>query len=231
MKKWTTLLALLTILTLGPARAETAPPPEASETPIEVSAGHLTLQWDDESIVLDFDTDPTYSYIENGAVQSSFFAYGADELLYEAYLFFPEDVASGEILSTETALQSGDDLTGILFYISDDQNTLCAGAAQYAGSADPIGSDYMLQFSEVSRTADSLAVSGILQATLGMIDESGMPLGGYITVSGEFQLTLSADATAAPTLPEFALPTLPPAVNPLPKTLPGLVTPPDAKKI
>lgn len=228
MKKFLALLfvAALCLFPTAPAQSESAPFDFA--LPDSDDAGSMTLTLDGRELLLSFDSDPTYSLVENGFVQSSFYAYASDGTLYELYLFFPETVQSGDRVSTQSALDSGDEFSGVILSVSTYSSALYAAASQEQGAAYPSGSSYVLSFEEVSQSDSQTVYAGALEATLMVLDAQDNPVTDC-TASGSFRFAMTRRAAESTVSPELPQATLPPSFS-IPAS-PALTPPPEARRI
>lgn len=195
--------------------------PPAFETPapaIGETGGSLRLSVLDKVLTLDFDDDPLYSMLDDGYIQASFYAYDAEDTLYELYLLFPDNVSTGSVVDIQSSLSAGMLDCGIMLYVSGQTTELYAVAAQNESGAYPSDSDYAITFTEVSRSGSRLTFSGTAKATLVALDDLYNPLYPVENLTASFHFTMNAGETSTPSFDT--------APN-----LPSLIAPPDAKKI
>lgn len=219
------LAALICALTCAilPARAENAfvfPTPQAPFSTPEPDApaeGGMRLSVMGETLTLDYDADPAYSLVEDGCVQASFYAYAQDGTLYELYLIFPDTVAAGSTVTPQTSPAGGSLDAGVMLFVTDGRNDISALATQSGSAAFPEGSSYSIQLTDVSRDGASAAFAGSFEATLMAVDAAFTPLYPIENVTGAFRFTMNLGLSAASPAPDIHLP--------------GLIAPPDAKKI
>lgn len=190
----------------------------------------LSLRFRDETILLDFDSDPYYSYVENGTVCASFYVETTDSL-YELYLLFPETVISGQTITPSSMMQAEQYDSGIvLSHISDDEDLYClAGQDEYG--AYPDASDYSIHFESITLHENTVDYVGTFECTLVPIDEYFSILPGSYECSGTFSFTFDVSQSASPVLPDFGDEAEDPSSTPSLPTAPGLVTPSNAQKI
>lgn len=190
----------------------------------------LSLRFRDETILLDFDSDPYYSYVENGTVCASFYVETTDSL-YELYLLFPETVISGQTITPSSMMQAEQYDSGIvLSHISDDEDLYClAGQDEYG--AYPDASDYSIHFESITIHENTVDYIGTFECTLVPIDEYFSILPGSYECSGTFSFTFDVSQSASPALPDFGDEAEDPSSTPSLPTAPRLVTPSNAQKI
>lgn len=233
MKKRLAIL-LCVLLLLSWTHAETLSP-----TSVTLSDTHpratsvengLSLRFRDETIFLDFDSDPYYSYVENGFVCASFYV-ETTEALYELYLLFPETVVSGQTITPSSMMQAEQFDSGIvLSYISDDEDLYClAGQDEYG--AYPDAADYSVYFESITAGENTVDYVGTFECTLVPIDEYFSILPGSYECSGTFAFTFDASQSSSPVLPDFGDEAEDPSPAPSLPGTPGLVTPSNAQKI
>lgn len=229
MKRFLALFFVAALCLFPSVLAQSESAPFDFVLPDSDDAGSMTLTLDGRELLLAFDSDPTYSLIENGFVQSSFYAYASDGTLYELYLFFPETVQSGDHISTQSALDSGDEFSGVILSVSTYSSSLYAAASQEQGAAYPSGSSYTLSFEEVSQSDSQTVYAGTLEATLMLLDAQDNPVADC-TASGSFRFAMTRraaeESTDSPNLPQV---TLPPSFS-IPAS-PALTPPPEARRI
>ncbi len=248
------LTALLCVMLLGcSAMAEASAPtptpaPDISEA-IQ-SSGSMSVTLNGETMTMEFDPNPLYSICRDGYVQASFFAYGANDLLYELYLTFPQDVQSGQTISPESSLMQVDILSGLYLYTSTSSSEICSAATQYLTGAYPEGSSYSISFSSVSSEGTVSFFEGTIDAKLIQMDQNYNPTSTIDEFSASFSFSMdlgTADAQPEPRQPEaseepaapedapqdeFPYPLPEEFKNPYPPTPPSqLITPSNAQKI
>lgn len=201
----------------SPESPELLPPSDSQET------GTMRLSVMGKTVDLVFDADPTYSLHQNGYVQASFYAYADDGTLYELYMIFPDNVSTGMTVSTQSCISGNALESGLMLFVYESASEVYAIASQDASAAYPEGSTYAITFDAVASSGDSTTFSGTLSATLVALDDTFNPLYPIDGVSGTFRFAMSLDSsTSGPSDVPEEVPT---------PNLPGLVTPPDAKKI
>lgn len=181
------------------------------EIPAPSAGGTLMLSIGGEEIALAFDPDPEYSYLEDGLVQASFYAYGERDELYELYLIFPESVEAGALLPGA----AGGEAALVLCETEIDGSGFFAVAAWADGAAEPEGSALSIRFDEADSDGSTRAFSGAFEATLVGLDEQSAAAGFAQAATGSFSFAMNFDSSA-------------PDGEQRPE---GLVTPPDAQKI
>ena len=249
MKKIFAALLVIALL-LSSALAEDSVP--------VTSNGAFMLTVQGETVVLDYDPDPEYSNIVNGSIQASFYSETEDGTMYELYMLFPDTVKSGDVVTTQSSIQAGQNDPGVMIFITDDTREIYAAAFQFSSGAYPTGSSYEIRFDSVTPAGDVCAYKGSLTSTLVVLDKMYTPL-EPLEISGSFDFSFDMNSTYAPQMPApsdaapapeatpapFA-PVQPEATpapdNPMPtpfipdfpsvpKNTPSLITPADAKKI
>lgn len=145
---------------------------------------------------LEFDPSAQYSNISAGTLQACFFAFDAAEENYlEMYLQMPDDVAAGDVLTSEKGIA----LTSVTLYEVAESFEDIYFAGQFAGLAYPQGSSYEIRIEEANRGADKLSVRGSLNAVLYKFDANDRPTGEIFRLSGvQFHFEMSLGGTAAP---------------------------------
>lgn len=189
---------------------------EAPSFPADQAGGALWLEIGGQETQLDLDTDPEYSFSDGEYVQACFYAYGTGGEFCEVYLIFPESVVSGTVVSTESCTTSGDEDPAVLYmsYDATGMPVTFAAASQIGTSAYPDGSQYAIRFDTVVREGGMCTFSGTFDATLTELDEDFYPVSTFMA-GGAFAFSLELASPAPDDAPG----------------LPGLVTPPDARKI
>ncbi len=249
------LTALLCVMLLGCSAMAEAPAPAPTPVP-EISeaiqsSGSMSVTLNGETMTMEFDPDPLYSICRDGYVQASFFAYGANDLLYELYLTFPQDVQSGQTISPESSLMQMDILSGLYLYISTSSSEICSAATQYLTGAYPEGSSYSISFGSVSSEGTVSFFEGTIDAKLIQMDQNYNPTSTIDEFSASFSFSMDLgtagaqpeprqpEASKEPAAPEEETPRAespypPPEEfkNPYPPTPPSqLITPSNAQKI
>lgn len=225
------LIAMLLIFSLITVQAETSDPAEGGNS--------LTITLLDRTLTLDYDPDPDFSNLMGGVIQASFYTESEDGGLYEAYILFPETVKSGDVITTQSSIEAGLTDPGVIVYITDSTLNLYASAVQFSTGPYPSGSEYAIRFDSVVPEGTSCTYTGSLEATLIAQDENYQDLYPVENVTATFSFTfdfgneLEPREPSAPSTPEFPEnPELPAATpSPYSPNLPGLIAPPDAKKI
>lgn len=221
------LCVLLCIVLTAHAESEipaVPTPAPSTDTPVAGQCMELTVLG--KTLTLDFDTDPMYSMYDGLYVQACFYTYDTDDTLYELYLLFPGNAASGDDVTPESASALGMEDCAVMLYITTDSAERYAVAAQAYGAAYPEGSSYLIHFDSVEQSGSSVSYSGLMAATLVELDEYYNPLGVIDDVTGAFRFTI--DFGAAPQLPDYGQYTPETTIPPAPSKL---VTPADARKI
>jgi len=242
--------ALLVIALLFPSALAEGALPSAS------LAGTFTLNVQGKTVVLDYDPDPEYSNIVNGSIQASFYSETEDGTMYELYMLFPDTVKSGDVVTTQSSIQAGQNDPGVMVFITDDTQEIYAAAFQFSSGAYPTGSSYEIRFDSVAPGGSSCAYKGSMTSTLVVMDKMYTPL-EPLEISGSFDFSFDMSSEYTPRLPEpsQAAPEATPApftpaqpeASPAPgkpeptpfipyfpttpKNTPSLITPADAKKI
>lgn len=207
-----------------------------------------------EALKMDFDAEPTYSYVLDGMITACFFAFDAKEQNYlEMYLLLPENAQAGDVYSSA---DSGDMCSISLYEVSLNSEEMYF-AGQLMGSAYPGGTNYEIRIDSVQRSGNTITLQGGMKARMCRIVNSFIT-DDFLDLDGAaFQFTLAlqngsapaADPTAEPeagaqpeaSQPPFAqpaatptpLPGLPPVVKPV-YTMdphPAFTLPPDYRVI
>lgn len=203
--------------------------PEASapavETPLLGGSAELMIMG--ETLNLDFDVDPEFSYLSGGMIQACFYKELPNGMLYELYLIFPQDVQAGSEVTSQSSIQRSEDEPGVMVYAASYASEIYAYAFQYGGAVDPVGSSYTIFFDTVSSSGSLHSFSGSVDATLVVTDDNDNPLYPIEGVSASFDFTMNFDAVDSP-----ASPSIPsdPEISYAP-SFPSASLPPDARKI
>lgn len=194
------LIALLCALLLTAcAIAESVPPAPAPESSAAAqSGGSISFTLNDTQLTLDFDPDPQFSVCRDGYIQSSFYAYGEGDLLYELYVTFPQDIRPGETITPESCMLSADMFSGVYLYISDETTDVCSAATQYLTGAYPQGSGYSITFTTASAEGTAASFAGTLEANLVEVDANFLPTGKINALSGSFSFSMDLGGSAVP---------------------------------
>lgn len=238
---------LVAALLLSSALAESSAP-----------AGTFTLTVQGETVSLNYDPDPEYSNIINGSIQASFYSETEDGTMYELYMLFPDTVKSGDVVTTQSSIDAGQNDPGVMIFITDDSQEIYAAAFQFSTGAYPAGSSYEIRFDSVTPSGGTCAYKGSLTSTLMVMDRMYTPqypleiFGSFdfsFDMSSEYDPRMpepSASAPAPEATPAPFSPALPeatpapakpdptpfvPVFPSAPKNTPSLITPADAKKI
>ena len=193
------------------------------ETPVPSvpKGGSMRLSVLGQTLTLDFDDDPMYSMLDGGYIQASFYAYDASDTLYEIYLLFPDDVASGSVVTPSVSAAAGMLDSGVILYVTSDSSELYAIASQDELGVYPDETSYTITLDEVTRIGSACTFSGSVEATLMALDDFYNSLYPVENLTASFQFTM--ELSSAPE-PDFG------SYDSTPH-LPGLITPPDAQKI
>ena len=159
------------------------PPAEAYSE----GSGQLIATIDGVNVTLDFYADPDYSYREGGYLTTCFSGEAAGRQ-YELYFVFPETILSGETVSDASCVVNGDEESGIMLFISTNDDERYAIASQYSDGAFPEGSSYTLDFTQADKGGEAWAFAGQMRATLIEVDATFMSV-GTISIEGNFQLS------------------------------------------
>ena len=167
-----------------------------------------------QTLTLGFDPSKDFSYIENGLVQASFYAYGPDgKYLYELYMTYPETVTAGSVFTQDLAVQAGLEACSVVMLISTGSTEDLYVAAQYNGSPYPQGTSYTIRFDSVSETSGGRLYAGSVSASMVGEDISGAPISEKLII---------ADAPFSFTLPTGTAPVNPSdSASPVPHNTPS----------
>lgn len=211
------LLALLLIVGASALALEGSGYPAYDEAAF--SENRFGGNFSGDNLLLEFDSSPDYSNLQSESIQACFFAFSEDKNHYiELYIELPDDIASGDHLSSENAIAKLDSVISIAFYeISASSETL-----YYAGSLSgilyPNGCAFDIVIDEAHVSDSAVELSGKLSAVLCRFD-GNTPTAETLTLDNarfHFELPLNADSDVrkdAPTeKPSYAAPafTLPP---------------------
>lgn len=131
----------------------------------------INIVIDGKATKLDFDPSEEFSSIANGMVQASFYAYGPNsEYLYEMFLVFPENIASGASITNEYAIQNNLPDCSVVLMISTNTLEQYFFSGQMQGAAYPANTSYTMTFTSVSRDVNGWTYTGSLTASLAEID-------------------------------------------------------------
>lgn len=239
------------------AEPEATPAPEAAPESQPAAGGSMDFTINGKTIKLDFDPDPEYSICKDGYVQASFYVEDTDGLLYELYVTFPQTVQSGDAVTPENCMLSGDIGSGLMLFVSDDAGMdVCSAATQYMTGPYPEGSSYAISFTSVTSSGTLYTFEGTMNASLVEVDERFYATSTINECSALFSFTMNlGSASAAPDEGRFApeaskapsaevpeLPELPdstpgseatpePSIQRPPTPPAQLTTPSDARKI
>ena len=179
-----------------------------------------------QSLLMEFDPSAEYSTIADGLMQICFFAFAADETTYlELFLKIPENVAGGDVL-TSSDLSNAASVSVYEVYNKDTEDFYFA--SQVMGIAYPVNSSYEIRIDRVERSAETLAVSGTLNARL-LRMESMVPSEEALDLSGlHFSFTLPLSGASVPQQPAPAQPEA--TKEPQPSAQPPVLPAPEATK-
>lgn len=199
MKKM--LSALLCVMLIGFCAFAESPilptPAPSSAAQEQTAADGMDLTINGETLRLNFDPDPKYSICKDGYVQASFYAETADGLLYELYLTFPQAVKSGETVTPDSCIQSGDLGSGLMLFVSDDAGMdVCSAATQTLAGTYPEGSSYAVRFTSAAANDSVYTFEGDLEASLVEVDERFYATSTINTCSAAFRFTMDVSAAA-----------------------------------
>lgn len=164
-------------------------------------AENIILEINGETLTLNFDPSPEYTRIVEGMISASFYTYADDDELYELYLTFPEDAASGSRYTSEDAV-SDDRAASVVLIVSTLEEERYYYAARMDGAAYPPNSGFELTIDTAAPASNGTTFSGHLTGTLVALD----PLSGGILSSlsfsdAPFRFTLAATSQEPPALP------------------------------
>lgn len=144
------------------------------------------------SIMLGFDPASDFSYVRDGLVQASFYAYGPDgQYLYELYMTFPETVAAGTVFTPDQALEAGKIDCCVVMLISTQNTEDLYVAAQYNDGPYPPGTGYTIRFDDITDTDGGRRYSGSVSATMAGEDINGAVISEKLTITeAPFSFTL-----------------------------------------
>jgi len=173
--------------------AETTPAPDAH------SAGGMDFTLNGKNLRLDFDPDPEYSICRDGYIQASFYVEDSDGLLYELYVTFPQSVQSGDTVTPDSCVKSGDIGSGLMLFISDDADMdVCSAATQYLAGPYPEGSSYSISFTGVMAVGSLYTFDGVMDGNLVEVDERFYATSTVNECSGTFSFTMDLTAAKLP---------------------------------
>lgn len=164
-------------------------------------AESIVLEINGETLTLNFDPSPEYTRIVDGMISASFYAYADDDELYEMYLTFPQEAASGSRYTSEDAV-ADEKAASVVLIVSTLQEERYYYAARTDGAPYPPNSGFELAIDTATPAAGGTTYAGSLTGTLVALDPlSGTPLGSLSFTGAPFRFTLAATASDAPALP------------------------------
>lgn len=223
MKKILSLILCLALCILLPCALATQAPgfpfviPDDDDrtAPSSSISEAIQVNVDGQSLVLDFDPSPEFSYVKDGLVQASFYSYSANgEYLYEVYMTFPDTVTSGSVFNMEDAMLAGLEECCVALLISTQNTEDYYLAAQYGNGPYPDGTSYAISFDSVSPASGGTLYTGTLTATMAGADINNVPIPEMLVLTqAPFSFTLSGNAAAVQPYGD-ALPVPTPTVRP-----------------
>ncbi len=159
-------------------------------------AAEMTMN--EEELSLELNDSDQYSVVEGGYVQVAFDV-TTDTQYIMLYLTFPETVQAGDIISTETSLESGDDLSGVIVYVitsaseyygNDETNY---GMATQSSAAYPEDAVYSIQIDEIETTSETITIAGTVTGSLTELDATFAETGNTYEIEASFQFTLEGE--------------------------------------
>lgn len=179
----------------------------------------------EEKLLLDFDPSAEYSYLRDDYIQGCFFAFDAAEEYYlELYMLLPEKIQAGDVLTPQSCYAQGADSCSItLFEVDEENNEQAWFAGQLIGGAYPENSSFAVTITQADYSADSVALSGSIEAVLCEL-ESENPSDGALKLQAEFSFELLLGSAPAQTQPVPGLETPAPFFG---MQTPAFTLPPD----
>ncbi len=192
------------------------------------SDNHIAGSFAGESLLLEFDPAGDYSLRSGGIIQACFFAFDESESHYiEMYLELPENIQSGDKITSSDFLRNLSTPAAISFYEIDKETEILYYAGALLGMPYPESSSFEINITEASISDTAAEVRGSLSAVLTLF-EGNDPTSETITLTDvQFHFLLPAGATAA--TPEPASPAPENSKNPVPdfNPAPAFTLPPD----
>lgn len=146
----------------------------------------ISVTVDGESVALKYDPSPQYSVIQNGMVQSSYYAYGSDGItLYELYICFPDTVRAGMIITPEYEALTNGDASVSLIVSQNDIEQMYYFSSLSGGYVYPVDSYFSISIEDIVQSDQTVRYSGSFYATLIALDGN----------SGNVQATLQIPQT------------------------------------
>lgn len=170
------------------AAPEETPLPE--ETPAPESANGMIAALYGYTLPFAFDSDPSYSYFDGEIVQADFY-FESESAAYDLFLLFPINVESGTVLNPENAAQWGSEDAGVLLRTITEKGESYAFALAYETQPYPYGTNFSIEFDSVENDGSILRARGAFSARL--LPEFALTSGGYIDISGSFQMEISLE--------------------------------------
>ena len=220
MKRILAILLCALLATLGAMTLAEAPldnpfdilpgDPEADTPPRgdDGSGDGLTLTVNGEAVRLAYDASPQYSSIRDGAVQASYYGYGADgKTLYELYLTFPETARAGMIITPEYASMTNEQSSVVLIVSLDSVETYYFSSL-LDGSTYPEGSGFTIAIDSVSESGGMISYAGTLSANLVALDMASGAVADTLTIPDTpFRFTVTGRLSSPlPDAPESDVP-------------------------
>ena len=196
------------------------------------SDNHMAGNFAGESLLLEFDPAGDYSSLKGGIIQACFFAFDETEKHYiEMYLELPDNIQSGETLTSDDFLRNLATPPSISFYEIDRDTETLYYAGALLGSPYPEGSSFEIHIAKADISQDSVEVSGTLSAVLTLFDGTD-PTTTTISLSDvQFHFLLPVGAAAITPQPTSPAPEKAPDAgnDPLPdfNPAPAFTLPPD----
>lgn len=130
----------------------------------------VTLEINGETIRLGFDDSPLYSSVQNGLVQASYSAYGADGYtMYLLYIIFPDTAKPGTVITPESAATAGNE-SSVVLIVSSRERELYYYSSVFSGQVYPADSTFSIAIDNIEAADNGTTYSGTLSATLICID-------------------------------------------------------------
>lgn len=173
--------------------------PDATELPetdgiAQMGSGMIVSMYD-YILPFTFETSEGYSFSDEGVVQANFY-FESENVVYDFYLQIPDDIQTGDVLTTYNAENWDYADSAIILRTITVNGESYAFASQYESYAYPYGSEYSIQFDSVTRADGMLSVQGSFEAILAPEYALAANAEGQIEVSGSFAFSISLNASA-----------------------------------
>lgn len=180
----------------------------------------LCASFDGKSIRLDFDPSAEYSNASDGLVEACFFSLdNSGDYYLEMYLLLPLNASAGDVYTA----RGGSDLCSVSLYEVNRKSETLYFAGQVAGIPVPADCEFEIRITSASAGADSVSISGTLQAKLCRMENEQSTGQRLVLQDGQFSFTLPLNgsktpaASPSPAATQTPRNTLEPFAPPIPK--------------